>query len=139
MAAIYLGYRAGLEAAGLADPELFAWHALDALSVDPTAWGETPVFVYGFEDFDALQLEALDTLASKCGVDVVVSLPYEAGRAAFKAIANVHQELLARGANESSLPPLDDHYAPEARTALHHVERSLFEDEAPVVDASASM
>ena len=31
IAAIYRGYRDGLEAAGLADAELFAWHALDAL------------------------------------------------------------------------------------------------------------
>ena len=26
--------------------------------------------------------------------------------------------------------PLDDHYAPESRAALHHLERSLFEDAA---------
>jgi ATP-dependent helicase/DNAse subunit B len=135
VAAIYRGYRSGLEAAGLADPELFAWHALDALRLDPIAWGRTPVFVYGFDDFDGLQLDALDTLANKCGVDVVVSLPVERGRAAFKAIAGVHQDLLDLGARETVLPPLDDHYAPESRTALHHVERSLFEDQAEPVDA----
>ena len=52
IAAIYRGYRDGLEAAGLADAELFAWHALDALRRDPASWGATPVFVYGFDDFD---------------------------------------------------------------------------------------
>jgi ATP-dependent helicase/DNAse subunit B len=139
VAAIYRGYRSGLEAAGLADPELFAWHALDALRAEPASWGATPVFVYGFDDFDPLQLDALDTLANKCGVDVVVSLPYEAGRAAFKAIAHVHEELRARGAQERSLPPLDDHYAPESRAALHHVERSLFEDRLEAVDAGSAI
>lgn len=139
VAAIYRGYRSGLEAAGLADPELFAWHALDALRVDPAAWGPTPVFVYGFDDFDPLQLDALDTLANRCAADVVVSLPYEAGRAAFKAIASVHQELRARGATEHELPPLDDHYAPESRAALHHVERSLFEDDVEPVKASPAI
>ena len=139
VAAIYRGYRAGLEAAGLADPELFAWHALDALRREPGRWGQTPVFVYGFDDFDPLQLDALDTLANKCGVDVVASLPYEAGRAAFKAVAHVHQELLARGAREHPLQPLDDHYAPEARGALHHVERSLFEDEVERVEPGGAV
>jgi ATP-dependent helicase/DNAse subunit B len=139
VASIYRGYRAGLEAAGLADPELFAWHALNALRENPAAWGPTPVFVYGFDDFDPLQLDALDTLASRCEADVVVSLPYEAGRAAFKAVATVHQELHSRGATEHQLPPLDDHYAPESRTALHHVERSLFEDDVEPVEASPAI
>ena len=129
IAAIYRGYRAGLDAAGLADPELFAWHSLDALRLDPARWGGTPVFVYGFDDFDQLQLDALDTLANRCGVDVVASLPFERGRAAFKSVATLHQELLELGARENVLPPLDDHYAPESRAALHHVERSLFEDD----------
>jgi ATP-dependent helicase/DNAse subunit B len=139
VAAIYRGYRAGLDAAGLADPELFAWRALDALRRAPDRWGATPVYVYGFDDFDTLQLDALDTLAGRCGVDVVASLPYEAGRAAFKAVASTHQELLARGAREHPLPPLDDHYAPESRAALHHVERSLFEDGAAPAEAGGAV
>ena len=54
VAAIYRGYREGLEAAGLADPELFAWRALSALRRAPARWGATPLFVYGFDDFDPL-------------------------------------------------------------------------------------
>jgi ATP-dependent helicase/DNAse subunit B len=139
IAAIYRGYRAGLDAAGLADPELFAWHSLDALRLDPARWGGTPVFVYGFDDFDQLQLDALDTLANRCGVDVVASLPFERGRAAFKSVATLHQELLELGARENVLPPLDDHYAPESRAALHHVERSLFEDDVEAVEAGSAV
>ena len=121
------GYRDGLEAAGLADEELFAWRALDALRPSPAAWGDTPLFVYGFDDFDRIQLDALETIAAHA--DVTVSLPFEPGRRAFKAVPTLHQELLARGAEEHQLAPVDDHYAPESRAALHHVERLLFEDE----------
>ena len=132
VSAIYRGYRQGLEAAGLADPELFAWHALSALRNEPARWGTTPLFVYGFDDFNPLQLDALETIGGEryCGADVSLSLPYEPGRAAFKALAGAHQELLALGAVEKRLPPVDDHYAPQSRAPLHHVERRLFEDEA---------
>ena len=80
VAAIYRGYREGLESAGLADAELFAWRALDALRREPGRWGATPVFVYGFDDFDPLQRDALETIAGHCGADVTVSLPFEPGR-----------------------------------------------------------
>ena len=137
VAAIYRGYRAGLDAAGLADPELFAWRALDALRLAPESWGATPLFVYGFDDFNPLQRDALETIAGPCGADVSVSLPFEPGRAAFKAVASAHQELLAAGAREKALPPLEDHYAAESRAPLHHVERHLFEDDSgqPCVEA----
>src|ERR671911_648724 len=146
VAAVYRGYRTRLEAAGLVDEELFAWGALRALGDVPAeeggpaaAWGGSPVFVYGFDDFNGLQLEALDLLATRCDADVTISLPYEPGRLAFKAVSGVHQELLAIGAEEVELPPLDDHYADESRTALHHMERRLFDDEAgePVAPGAA--
>ncbi len=134
--ALYRAYREGLEDAGLLDAELFAWGALDALRTSgpagggsATAWGRTPVFVYGFDDFDGLQLDALETLSRQCEAEVTVSLPFERGRLAFKAVSGCQQELLAMGAEELELPPLDDHYAPESRAALHQLERRLFEDE----------
>ena len=137
VAAIYRAYHDGLAAAGLADAETLAWEALDVLRVEPGRWAGTPLFLYGFDDFDPLQLDALDTIANHCDADVTVSLPFEPGRAAFKAVATVHGELLARGAAEKRLPPLDDHYAPESRAALHHVERHLFEGGAPVEAGAA--
>ena len=64
-----------------------------ALGASPERWGATPVFVYGFDDFTPLELEALEALADRAGADVTVSLPYEPGREAFRAIADA-----ARGA-----------------------------------------
>jgi ATP-dependent helicase/DNAse subunit B len=137
--AVYRGYRAGLDAAGLADPELFAWRALDALREQPSAWGATPLFVYGFDDFTLLELDALETIAARCGADVTVSLPFEPGREAFRATAGVRQELLARGASEQTLEPVDEHYASESRDALHHLERLLFEGSGAAVDPGAAI
>jgi len=138
VAAVYAAYRDGLEAAGLVDEELFGWRALDALRLAPMAWGDTPLFVYGFDDFDKLQLDALESVAADA--DVTVSLPYEPGRRAFKTIATLHQDLLALGAEELELAPVDDHYAAESREVLHHVERHLFEDDpAARVDPGAAV
>ena len=68
VAAVYAGYRRRLEEAGLSDPELYAWRALDALRRDARAWGSTPVFVYGFDDFTPLELRrARDAVADRGG------------------------------------------------------------------------
>src|SRR5207244_3341047 len=109
--------------------ELFAWRALDALRHEPQRWGRTPVFVYGFDDFTDLELDALETLATRCEADVVVALPYERGRIAFKPVATTFERLRAvAGERVEELPALDDHYAPVSRPALHALERGLFED-----------
>ena len=127
VAAIYRGYRDGLESAGLADPELFAWRALDALRREPGRWGATPVFVYGFDDFDPLQRDALETIARplRGRRDRLAAL--RARPHGVPATASAYQELRDIGASERALPALDDHYAPGSRDALHHVERRLFE------------
>ena len=112
VATVYRRYREGLDAAGLVDEDLFAWRALNELREKPLRWRGTPVFVYGFDDFDALQLDALETLSGRCGADVVVSLPFEPGREAFKAVAESHGRLVELADEQVELEPLDDHYAP---------------------------
>ena len=139
VAAVYRGYRAGLDRAGLVDADVFGWRALDALRADPDAWGGTPLFVYGFDDFTALELDALETISGRCGADVSVSLPFEPGREAFRATAGIRQELLARGASELALEPVDVHYVEGSRAALHHLERRLFEEPGEPVDPGAAI
>jgi ATP-dependent helicase/DNAse subunit B len=137
LAAIYRGYRNGMDAARLASEELAAWRAADALREHPDRWGRTPVFVYGFDDFTELELDAIETLATRAEAEVVVSLPYERGRTAFKALSTVFQRLsrLAGPDNHIELDAIDDHYAPESRAALHHLERNLFEPGGERLDA----
>src|SRR5689334_7269265 len=127
VASIYLAYDHELEAVGRVDAELYAWRALDALRLAPGAWGDDPVFFYGFDDLHPLERDAVETLARVVGVDVTVSLTYEAGRAAFGARAEVVEELRPLAAEVVDLPAVDEHYDDASREALHHLERTLFE------------
>ena len=128
LAAVYRRYREGLAEAGLVARELHRWGALDALRREPERWGATPVFVYGFDDFTRLELDALETVAVHCGADVVVSLPFEPGRLAFKAISGIVAELSQLAAStvalERGLRPLPPELARDAAP----LERGLFED-----------
>ena len=132
-AAIYRAYCARLDRTVLADAELAAWRAVDALRERPLDFGRTPVYAYGFDDFTPIELDALETLATRAESDVLVSLPYERGRPAFRAVAPVFEELQRFAADVVEKPPLDEHYDDAARDALHHLERSLYDGaDAPV-------
>ena len=140
VAAIYRGYRDGLEAAGLADPELFAWRALDALRGEPAALGRDAGVRLRLRRLrraparrarHARATAAAPTSSCRCP-------SRRAGPRSRRSRACTRS--CSRSARASrSLPPLDDHYAPEARAALHHVERSLFEDEVDPVDAGSAI
>ncbi|MEA2299495.1 MAG: hypothetical protein QOE44_30 [Solirubrobacteraceae bacterium] len=126
VAAIYAGYRRRLERLGRLDEEQLRARSLDAIRLDPSRWGRTPVMVYGFDDLDPLQLDAVETLAR--AAEVVVSLPYEAGRVALAGRAGTFETLRPAAAEVVELPPREEHYDADARTALHHLERVLFEE-----------
>ncbi len=127
VAAIYDAYRTQLERLNRVDSELYAWRALDALRAAPGRWGTTDVFFYGFDDLHPLERDAIETLAIHAGADVTASLTYEAGRAALTARAEVVEELRPLAERVLELPASAEHYEPEARHALHHLERELFE------------
>jgi ATP-dependent helicase/DNAse subunit B len=123
---IYGDYVRELDRRGRVDRDLYAWRALDALRRAPHRWGTEPVFFYGFDDLTALERDAVETLARVVGVAVTVSLTFEAGREALAARAQTVEELRPLAERVTELPALDEHYAPAARAALHHLERSLF-------------
>ncbi len=131
---LYAGYRRTLERLGRLDARLYEAAALDALRENPAAWGETPVFFYGFDDLQPLQRDAVETLA---GTDahVTLSLSYERGRMAFAGRATAFAELYREGVEHTAVKPRAEHYAPQSRAALHHLERRLFElDETQLFD-----
>src|SRR4051794_23802176 len=134
LGALYAAYRDRLAALGRRDAILHAVAALDALRLDPRRWGGSPVVFYGFDDFTPLQLDAVETLAVHAGADVLVTLTYEPGRAAFAARGEAFAALRAIAGDHVALPPRAEHYAPAARGALHHLERSLFEEAPAAVD-----
>ena len=125
--AIYRAYAARLDQLGRVDAELYAWRALDALRAAPDRWGSEPVFFYGFDDLHPLERDAIETLARIVGVEVTVSLTYEAGRVALSSRAEVVEDLRPLAHRVLELPALGEHYEPDSRAALHHLERGLFE------------
>jgi len=134
LSAIYRAYLDALQQLERIDAERFAWDALDALREQPQAWGATPVFIYGFDDLTEIELDAVETLSIQADARVTVSLTYEPGRPALAARATVVEELRGRAESVSALPALDEYYEPSSRAALHHLERFLFEPDAPTLD-----
>ncbi|MGZ4280346.1 MAG: hypothetical protein ACXVVU_27225, partial [Solirubrobacteraceae bacterium] len=134
LGALVLAYHRVLERTGRRDQPGHVTAALDALRLEPARWGGTPVFLYGFDDLSPLQRDVVDTLANAVGAEVMLSLTFEPGRAAFAARATLHQELLALGADELRLEASADYYAPRSREVLHHLERGLYEPEAQRID-----
>ena len=132
-------YRRVLKRIGRADQERCAVQALDALRREPALWGATPVLMYGFDDFGALQLDAIETLGAVVDAPVTVSLTYEPGRTAFAGRAGTFETLAPLAAEHRRLQARAEYYAPPARTALHHLERSLFESGATRVDAGTAV
>ncbi len=139
LAELYAAYRRASEALGRAGPERRATRALDALRRTPAAWGATPVLLYGFDDLSALQLDTVETLGVKVDAPVTVSLAYEPGRVAFAGRGDTFQRLAPLAAVHHPVGPRADYYAPAARPALHHLERSLFEPDAPAVPAAGAV
>jgi ATP-dependent helicase/DNAse subunit B len=112
-----------------ADKELRATWAMDELRRSPSLWKGTPVLFYGFDDLTALQLDAIETLGVIVDAPVTVSLAYEPGRVAFAGRAEALNRLQPLAHLHEILPPRADYYAESSREALHHLERSLFEDD----------
>jgi hypothetical protein len=154
LADLFDAYLSALAALGVADEELRAARATDALRAAPHLWCErtigasvvppgqarrarpgrpagalvaTPVSFYGFDDLTPAQLDAIETLAVIVDAPVAVTLAYEPGRVAFAERARAFQSLLPWAGEHVSLPAADRHYAPAARAALGHLERRLFE------------
>ena len=127
LAHLYAAYRAELESLGLWDRELLRAAAVARLEGDLGSWHGEPVFAYGFEDLTAAEWSLLDALAGR--TDVMVSLPYEQGRAAFASLRRTAEDLaaLADGHIEE-LPPGS---ADVAHPAIAHLERALFEEPPP--------
>jgi ATP-dependent helicase/DNAse subunit B len=136
---VFERYQEALAKMRRADHELLVTRALDELRRKPARWGSTPVLLYGFDDLTELQLDAIETLGGVVGARVTVSLAYEPGRVAFAGRAATFQRLAPLADAHTELPPRAEYYAPGSREALHHLERSLLNDEATRVEPGAAV
>ncbi len=118
-------YRDELDRLGLWDRDGLRRRASEHLVSDLDAWHGEPVFAYGFEDLTGAEWALLEGLAAR--TEVMVSIPYEPGRAAFSSLERTVEDLarVASGAIEE-LPPARARQVP---LPLVHVERELFQDE----------
>jgi ATP-dependent helicase/DNAse subunit B len=135
LGSLFGAYHRALERIGRPDAEQAATRALDTLRERPALWRATPVLVYGFDDLTRLQLDAIETLGAVVDADVTVSLAYEPGRVAFSGRSAAFHALAPLAREHRALPPRAEHYAPHARGALSHIERSLFEPGATRISA----
>jgi len=125
LGALWAAYRQELAALGRSNRGVRRRRAVERIRSDLDAWGDEPVFAYGFEDLTGAEWALLEALSAR--VEVTVSLPYEPGRAAFASLTRTAEDLarLAAGAIEE-LPP---RYGAIAPPALAHLERGLFADD----------
>jgi hypothetical protein len=136
---LFADYRATLQRIGRLDGEQRAVRALDALRRKPALWGLTPVLFYGFDDLTRLQLDTIETLGRVVGARVMVSLTFQAGRTAFAGRAATFAALEPIAGEHRELPARGDYYAPHARGALGHLERSLFEPDTARVEPAGAV
>src|SRR3990170_941306 len=80
LARLYDEYRRGLERLGLRDGNAVRRRAAELAASDLAAWDGAPVLAYGFEDLTGAEWALLEALAGR--TEVLVSLPYQPGRAA---------------------------------------------------------
>src|SRR5947209_9326843 len=134
LARLYSAYARELRRIGWVDRDERAAAALDELRRRPAAWGRRPVLIYGFDDLEPLQLDAIETLGRVVDAEVTVALAYEPGRVAFAGRASAFHALAPIAAEHVALAARAEHYAPSSRAALSHLERSLFETDPARVD-----
>jgi hypothetical protein len=139
LGALLGAYHRRLERLGVTDGEAFARAALDALRERPLAWERRPALWYGFDDLTPAQLDAVETLSGRAEAEVVVALPWQAGRAALAGCARTVEQLRPLAAEHVEAPEHAEHYAEDSREPLHHLERALFEPAGERVDPGAAV
>ncbi len=134
LAALYSAYRARLEKVRGRDQSGYVCELIDCLEAKPQRWKSTPVFFYGFDDFELRQLDTIKLLSGTVASELMISFPYEE-RTAFDGRRTIFDQLneLA-GESVTQCAASTAHYAPESAEALAPLERSLFEIKAEAFD-----
>jgi len=109
--------------------------ALERLTGDLGAWASAPVFVHGFENLTGVEWRVLEALAAR--TDVLVSIPYEPGRAVYASLRPLVEDLAGLAAGDVvELAPRSGEFLP---AGLAHLERTLFADEPHVAALDGSI
>jgi len=134
LAALYSRYRGRLEKLLARDQSTYVFELIDLLAKEPARWRGTPVFFYGFDDFELRQLCTLALLSETVGTELMVSFPYEP-RTSFEARRLIYEQLSAMaGESVTRCEASAGNYAGSDPTALAALERSLFESSSEPFD-----
>ena len=122
LASLATAYREELDRIDAWDRGMLRRRAVERLSSELQAWGESPVFAYGFEDLTGVEWRLLEALSAR--TEVHVSIPYEPGRAVYASLRRTVDDLASlAGDGVVELPPRAAEFLP---ASLAHVERALF-------------
>lgn len=130
LAAIYAAYAELRDASGRSDLGQANAAALAALRAEPDAWGERPLFAYGFDDLTRDQTELLAALARTAPVTVAVT--YADTRALAARAGLLNRLVTELGAERPEPLPFDRGYTESA--TLRHLDLNLFEPGAAPIE-----
>lgn len=116
-------YQAVLRQLGVIDGELAQRQALDLLKEQPSQLPYDTVVVDGFWDFTPLQDDILAGL-EEAGAELVITAPWEEGRAVYAATGQHFEALIGRAGCEALPSPA----AGDRPPALAALDRELFDD-----------
>ncbi len=129
IAALFTAYERRRDALGLGDRHQHAATITAALRAEPRRWRERPVLLYGFDDLDREQIELIAALSA--GAPVTVAVAYE-DRPALAARAELLGALRDElGGTIAETRRVEPDQAVRPSPTLRHLERNLFEPEAP--------
>jgi len=131
LAELYAAYVRLRDGAGRTDAGGIALAAAAALRAHPDAWGSRPVFFYGFDDLTAVQLELVRLLAAR--TEVTFALTFE-DRRALAARARLYSEL-REDPGADAIHELERAAPHTSKASLRHLDRHLFETDAPQAPA----
>ncbi len=94
IATLFSAYQEVRERTGRADSHGIAREAIALLGRDDSLWGQRPVFLYGFDDLTANQLELIEGLARR--TEVTIAVLFEEGNPALAARAKLLGRLRER-------------------------------------------
>jgi hypothetical protein len=136
LAAAYAAYEAALAESGRARRGRLVVRAAERLERELAAWDGAPVFAYGFDDLSPAQLRLLAALAGRC--DVVVALPYEAGRPLLGSLDVAFEWLAARAERVEELRAAA-YGAPPSAVALARGAFSARSEPPPAADGAVRL
>lgn len=109
LSGLFQGYAEVRERLSRTDQHVVARNAIELLRERPEPWSGRPFFFYGLDDLTGNQFELIEALAAI--TDVTMALPFEEGRAALAARADLLDRLRSRigFANEVRTEPQAEH------------------------------